>query len=173
MVKRDKICLASLLMLSIIFILTCDQGLSPESKEPETTGVSGTVQFINWPPPNSPPPDSVFDIRLILFPNFPPADFADEIISGRAVVFPGLTDEKLPLPLDNLNYEIPLAPGTYEYFAVAHQYGSNLFNDWQVVGHYDTTLQDTLPTPIQITEGRMLRDINILANFDSILFKLE
>jgi hypothetical protein len=75
------------------------------------------------------------------------------------------------LPLDSLNYQIPLLPGTYEYFSVAHQFGSNLFNDWQVIGHYDMTLQDTLPTPLEITEGRLLRDINILANFDSVLFK--
>ena len=159
-------------MLSIVIILACDQGMSPETEEPEITGVSGTIKFINWPPTNSPPPDSVFDIRLILFPNFPPADFADEIISGRAIVFPGLTDPRLSLPLDSLIYQIPLLPGTYEYFAVAHQYGSNLFNDWQVIGHYDTTPQDTLPTPLQVVEGQMLSDINILANFDSILFKL-
>jgi hypothetical protein len=161
-----------ILILFLWLVLACDKGMSPEEEEPEISGVSGTVYFINWPPPNSPPPDTVFDIRLIIFPDFPPADFADEILSGRAILFPGLNDEKLTLPLDSLNYQIPLIPGTYEYFAVAHQFDSNLFNDWQVIGHYDTTPQDTLPTPLEITAGQMLRNINILANFDSILFKL-
>ena len=172
MFKKNKNSIISVFLLFAFLILTCDQGLSPEQEDPEISGVSGTVYFINWPPPNSPPPDSVFDIRLILFPDFPPANFRDEIESERAILFPSLFQPKLVLPLDSLNFQITLAPGTYDYFAVAHQFGSNLFEDWQVIGHYDTTFQDTLPTPLQITEGRMLRDINILANFDSILFKL-
>ena len=172
MTRMNQISVVFLFLTLMLLIFSCDEGLSPEETEPEISGVSGTVYFINWPPPNSAPPDTVFDIRLIIFPNFPPADFADEIISGRAILFPGLNDAKLPFPFDSLNYEIPLIPGTYEYFAVAHQFGSNLFNDWHVIGHYDTTPQDTLPTPLQITEGQMLRDINILANFDSVLFKL-
>ncbi|UCF65727.1 MAG: hypothetical protein JSW33_07810 [bacterium] len=156
----------------IILFLHCDKGLSPENVEPPFTGIRGTVYFINWPAPNNPPPDTVFDVRLILFPDFPPADFADEILSGRAVLYPTLNDEKLPIPLDSLDYQIPLQPGRYEYFAVARQYGDNLFADWHVVGHYDTTFSDTLPTPIQINQGQLLDSINILANFDSVLFEL-
>ena len=171
MPERNKILLAFHLLFILLFFY-CDKGLSPETVEPPFTGISGTVYFINWPDPSSPPPDTVFDIRLILFPDFPPADFASEILSGRAVVFPGLNETKLPFPFDSLEYQIALLPGRYEYFAVARQFGDNLFADWHVIGQYDTSLSDTLPTPVDIEEGQLLDSLFILANFDSILFEL-
>jgi hypothetical protein len=172
MSEHEKKVPASIFLLSMVLFFYCDKGLSPEKVEPPFTGISGTVYFINWPAPNNPPPDTVFDIRLILFPDFPPADFADEILSGRAILYPSLNDDKLPFPFDSLEYQIPLLPGRYEYFAVARQFGDNLFADWHVIGQYDTTLADTLPSPVQINEGQLLDNINILANFDSILFEL-
>ena len=159
-------------ILLIIFLslwfLKCDQGLSPEQENIQITGVSGTVYFQNWPPA-----DSLFDIRLVLFPVFPAdSTIMDDIIAGRAIVYPGLSDDnRLPLNVDSLNYQIQLEAGAYEYFAVAHQYGSNVFSDWQVVGHYDTTGQDLLPTAIYIEEGKLLEDITIFADFDSVLFR--
>ena len=159
-------------ILLIIFLslwfLKCDQGLSPEQGTSQITGVSGTVYFQNWPPA-----DSLFDIRLVLFPVFPAdSSIMDDIIAGRAIVYPGLSDDnRLPLNVDSLNYQIQLEAGAYEYFAVAHQYGSNVFSDWQVVGHYDTTGQDLLPTAIYIEEGQLLEDITIFADFDSVLFR--
>jgi hypothetical protein len=170
MVSGNQLGFIFYLILLICLILHCDKGLSPETVEAPYTGIRGTVYFVNWPPPDQPPPDTVFDVRLILFPDFPPANFADEIISGRAVLFPSLNEEKLPFPFDSLNYQIPLSPGTYEYFAVAHQFGDDLFRDWQVIGHYDTTYQDTVPTPVRIDEGQLLEGMNITANFDSVLF---
>jgi hypothetical protein len=153
-------------------MLSCDEGISPDNNPPGFTGISGTVHFQNWPPPNTAPPDSVVDVRLILFPNFPPASIQNEITSGRAILFPGLNENKLTFYIDSLNYQIPLPAGTYEYFAIAHQYGTNLFTDWHVVGHYDTNPQDTLPTPLTIASGQHLENIIIIANFDSVLFEL-
>lgn len=162
-----------LIIFATLGIISCDQGLSPEQETSQTTGVSGTVYFQNWPPPESPPPDSVYDIRLVLFPVFPAdSTIMDDIIAGRAILYPGLSDEnRLPLNVDSLNYQIQLEAGIYEYFAVAHQYGSNVFSDWQVVGHYDTTGQDLLPTAIYVEEGHLLEGITIFADFDSVLFR--
>jgi hypothetical protein len=112
------------------------------------------------------------DVRLILFPNFPPDSIQSEILSGRAVLYPGLNASKLTFYIDSLDFQISLSAGTYEYFAVAHQYGPNILGDWRVVGHYDTEPQDTLPTPLTIASGQHLENIIILANFDSVLFKL-
>jgi hypothetical protein len=156
----------------VLIISACDEGLSPDDSAPSFTGVSGTVYFENWPSPNTPPPDSIADVRLILFPDFPPSSIEDEILSGRAVLFPGINEDKLTFYIDSLNFKIALSPGTYEYFAVAHQYGPNLFADWRVVGHYDTTPQDTLPTPLTVASGEHLEDLIITANFDSVLFEL-
>jgi hypothetical protein len=157
---------------AILILFSCDDGLSPDESTPSFTGISGTVYFQNWPAPGNAPPDSMADVRLILFPDFPPSSIQDEIISGRAIVYPGLNENKLTFYIDSLNFQIPLTPGTYEYFSVAHQYGPNLFQDWRVVGHYDTTPQDTLPTSLTITSGQHLEDIFILADFDSVLFSL-
>jgi hypothetical protein len=160
------------IVMTLLILLSCDKGLSPIESAPAFTGISGTVFFRNWPAPSNAPPDSLADVRLILFPDFPPASIQDEILSGRAVVYPGLNENKLTFYVDSLNFQITLNPGTYEYLAVAHQYGPNLFQDWRVVGHYDTTLQDTLPTPLTISRGRHLENIFILADFDSVLFSL-
>lgn len=162
-----------LIIFLSLFLMQCDQGLSPEEETSQLTGVSGTVYFRNWPSPDSPPPDSVYDIRLVLFPVFPAdSSIMDDIIAGRAVVYPGISDEnRLPLNVDSLIYQIQLPAGHYEYFALAHQYSSNVFSDWQVVGHYDTTLQDPLPTAIYIEAGQLLKDINIYADFDSVLLR--
>jgi len=154
-------------ILVTLIVINCDQGLSPEEETGQMTAVSGTVYFENWPPP-----DSLFDIRLVLFPIYPDSNIMEEIISGRAVVYPELSDNnRLPLNVDSINYQIQIDAGSYEYFALAHQYGSNVFLDWQVVGHYDTTLQDLLPTAIYIETGQLLKDINIFADFDSVLLR--
>ena len=157
-----------LIIFAAAIIISCDRGLSPEQETSQFTGVSGTIYFQNWPPP-----DSLFDIRLVLFPVFPAdSSIMDDIIAGRATVYPGLSDDnRLPLNVDSLNYQVQLEAGTYEYFAVAHQYGSNVFSDWQVVGHYDTTGQDLLPTAIYVEEGQLLEGITIFADFDSVLVR--
>lgn len=150
-----------------LFFYTCDQGLSPEKEVQASGEISGTVFFKNWPPA-----DSLFDIRLVLFPFYPDSNIILEITSGRAVVYPGLTDTtRLPFYVESLNYRFSLKAGHYEYFAVAHRYGPGIFSDWQVVGHYDTTAQDALPTALNIEPGQTLTDIFIVADFDSVLLR--
>jgi hypothetical protein len=156
-----------LFILAALIVITCDQGLSPEEELDQMSTVSGTVYFQHWPPL-----DSLYDYRLVLFPTYPGSDIISEIISGRAVLYPELADpNRLPFYVDSLNYQIKLNAGLYEYFAVAHQYGDSLFHDWQVVGHYDTTLQDLLPTAIEVEAGQLLKGINIFADFDSVLLR--
>ncbi|MBN2365611.1 MAG: hypothetical protein EH225_06420 [Calditrichaeota bacterium] len=151
-----------------LFLLNCNEGMSPSEPDRGITGVSGTVYFTNWPPA-----DSIFDLRLILFRDFPPTDIQSAILSGQAVVYPAITDTfQLPLFVDDFPYQIETPAATFEYFAVAHQFGTNFLADWRVIGHYDISPQDTLPTALTITQGTLLKNINIYANFDSILFSL-
>lgn len=149
-------------VVCVVSFLYCDKGLSPYDIPPEKSGISGTVYFQNWPPP-----DSLFDIRVVIFREYPPQNIIGEIVSGNAIFFPSLNDT-IPFYIDSLFYAMELEPGTYEYLVVAHQFGPEDYIDWQVVGQYDTTLQDLLPTTIHLVEGQLLTDLNILADFDSL-----
>jgi hypothetical protein len=158
----------ALILATMIFIF-CDKGASPteNNQTPEKSGVSGTVYFKNWPSP-----DSLNDLRLIVFKNYPPTNIVSEILSGQAIVYPALGDTMgLPFYVDSINYEIELDPGTYAYFVVGQQYGEDLYNDWLAAGEYDTTPGDTLPTPLVIVRYKMLKDIFIHVNFDSLPYQ--
>lgn len=149
-------------VVCIVSFLNCDKGLSPYDKPPEKSEISGTVYFKNWPPP-----DSLFDIRVVIFREYPPQNIVGEILSGNAIFFPSQNDT-IPFYIDSLFYEMKLEPGIYEYLVVAHQFGTNFYKDWQVVGQYDITPQDSLPTSIHLDEGQLLTDLNIWVDFASL-----
>ena len=162
-----KIEIVSYIFLGIIFaflFLHCDKGLSPDDVK-SRSGISGTVYFQNWPSL-----DSLLDIRLIAFKNFPPDSILDEVLSKRAIVYPDFfTDTtKLPFFVDSLNYTMFLDPGIYEYIVFAQRYGEDLYEDWWAVGQYDTTLQDPLPTPVNVPYNQILDSIFIYVDFDSL-----
>jgi hypothetical protein len=151
-------------VVCILCFIHCDKGLSPPDTPQEKSGISGTVYFQNWPPL-----DSLFDIRVVIFQEYPPQNIVGEIISGRAFLYPSLNDTfRIPFNIDSLFYAIELEPATYEYLVVAHQFGTDLYNDWQVVGQYDNTPQDSLPTTIHLDEGQLLTDLNIWVDFDNL-----
>ncbi len=148
----------------ILCFIYCDKGLSPYDIPQEQSGISGTVYFQNWPPP-----DSLFDIRVVIFREYPPQNIVGEIISGNAFLYPSLNDTvRIPFYIDSLFYAMELEPGTYEYLVVAHQFGTEVYKDWQVAGQYDITPQDSLPTTIHLEEGQLLIDLNIWVDFDSL-----
>jgi hypothetical protein len=151
------------IIISALFF-HCDKGLSPDDVKSQS-GISGTVYFQNWPSP-----DSLLDIRLIAFRNFPPGNIRDEVLSKRAIVYPDFFTDTTTLPfyVDSLNYTMLLDPGIYEYLVFAQRYGEDLYNDWLAVGQYDTTLQDPLPTPLEVPYNQILDSIFIYVNFDSL-----
>jgi hypothetical protein len=157
----------NILPIFFVFSLTlfhCDKGLSPFDTDSGFAGISGTIYFKNWPPA-----DSLFDIRIVAFREFPPLDIASEVISGRAIIFPDLSDtSRIPFYIDSLQYTMALEKGIFEYLAVAHQFGPNFFNDWQAAGQYDITPQDSLPSSIFLEEGELITDILIYVDFDSL-----
>ena len=162
-----KIEIMSYIFLGIIFVALffhCDKGLSPDDAKSHS-GISGTVYFQNWPSP-----DSLLDIRLITFKNFPPGNIRDEVLSKRAIVYPDFfTDTtKLPFYVDSLDYNMFLDPGIYEYIVFAQRYGEDLYNDWLAAGQYDTTLQDPLPTSVEVPYNQILDSIFIYVDFDSL-----
>ena len=155
-----------LLTLSVFLVhfYACDHGLKPtEPDQQQKSGISGKIHYTNWPPA-----DSLFDLRLVVFKNYPPNNIFEEVSQGRAFVFPAIGQESLSFYVDSTNYMMELVPGNFEYIAVAQQYGSNLFTDWLAVGQYDTLSSDNLPTAITVISGEILEDINIEVDFDNL-----
>lgn len=148
--------------LFLMFLITaCDHGLSPVEKEDPImiSGISGQINYINWP-------DTVINLKIIVFKEFPPQNILVEIQTGKAVAYPAEFSESLPRYVSESGYSIQLDPGEYGYVVVAEQYGG-LF-DWRAIGQYDTAPNDSLPTPITVLPDSFLADINIFVDFDNL-----
>ncbi len=151
-----------ILLIFLLLFISCDHGLKPSeagtpSEQYEEPGFGGTVYFKgNWP-------DSIYDLRVVAFRKYPPQDIINEVLQGRAKFSQTLTTSKV----DSTKYEVLADTGKWEYIVVALQYGSNIFSDWKAVGVYDTTPEDTIPTPLYIPYGKFLRGINITCDFDN------
>ncbi|MFN0157889.1 MAG: hypothetical protein ACKVRP_07440 [Bacteroidota bacterium] len=159
-------CIARLLLPTALLFVSCNEGLSPSSTTPPTpTGnVSGVVRFTNWDSAGT-----VVDIRLVLFRNFPPNDIVGEVIGGQAVVYPVLGAGALvPFGADSIQYNLELAVGTYQYVAIAQQFGPNNLADWRAVGQYDLDTNLTVPTSIVITVDDTTSGIDVNVDFDNL-----
>jgi len=151
------------LFLSFIALNSCDHGLAPPSgSETNISGIKGIITYENWPA------DSLYDLRLVIFKSYPPDNIIEDVLYGRAIVYPGLGDPGLPTYIDTTGFLVELNSGTYEYVVVAQQYGENLNTDWRAVGEYDTLAGDGLPTAITVDTGRMLEEINIHVDFNHL-----
>ena len=151
------------------FLYQCDKGLTPVEKLPPVitdtiSGISGTVYFTNWPPP-----DSLYELRIVVFKKFPPDNLIVEVLTGQAIIYPAALEDTVSLPfyVDSLEYAFEMEPGTYEYVVVAHRYGPNRAADWQAVGQYDTDA-DSLPTPVTVMDSVLLRNIDIFVDFKNL-----
>jgi hypothetical protein len=151
-----------IIIIIIIFINTCDHGLTPPEPEIKLTGISGTIYYQNWPPV-----DSIYDLRLVIFKNFPPDSIFDEVMNGRAIVYPAIGEPHLSFQVDTTSYFIELPPDNYQYVVVAQQYKPDFLaqESWRVVGQYDTTMTDTLPTAINVIQDSVLEKIDLYVDF--------
>ena len=78
-------------IIFVLFLLfSCDHGINPtqtqKDNETKSTGISGTIFYQNWPPP-----DSLLDLRLVIFKNYPPVDIVGEVLSGEAIAYPEIS----------------------------------------------------------------------------------
>jgi hypothetical protein len=154
-------------ILPALFLLcfsACDHGLQPDGGMPaEITGISGKIIYQNWASA-----EPLFDLRLVVFKNYPPDNILTEVLSGNAVVYPALGQEGLPSQVDTSNYTLALDPGVYEYVVVAWQYGPNVTSDWRAAGQFQHSDQDTIPETVVITEGHLLRQVDIHVDFNDL-----
>lgn len=155
-----------LICLSFMFLLaSCDMGLAP--KEPaKKSFISGLITYkggvSNWPPA-----DSVLEIRLVAFKNYPLSDSSSilkELTEGNAY----FTLDTLPRFVDSSTYylEINDPPALLKYIAVAQRYG-NLFQ-WRVIGVYYGTGDSIKPASVMVTPGDNVRNININVDFQNL-----
>lgn len=155
--KNQKIIFTIFLL---VILLACDHGIAPK---PAQTGISGTIYYKNWPPL-----EQILLLKLIIFEDFPPENIIDEVIGGRAIIYPENLPTSLLLDVDSSFFLIEMDTGTYDYVVVAQQYGPDLYNNWRAVGQYDTTPQDSIPTRLTVNQDEMLNNINIYVDFDSL-----
>lgn len=151
---------ASLLAVILLFgmLIGCeDHGLAPATQS-DTPGFSGLIRVRStWPPQ-----DSVRDLRIAAFRNYPPKDILSEVLSGTAVF-----SEELPYGVDSVSYRVQAEAlnGSFAYVVVAQNYGPDPFKEWRAVGVYTVTGDFTKPSPIDLGEGRFLRGIDVEVDF--------
>jgi hypothetical protein len=136
-------------VILILLVQSCsiDHGLGPT-----TQGIRGTVSFQGtWP-------DSILEVRVAVFENYPVESFLD--LSGYS--------ESIPLLATSAAYDVSLAPGTYDFIAVACRKTAS-WDTSCVLGFYQ--LDDTPGTPASITlePGCLIEGIDISVNFTRLL----
>jgi hypothetical protein len=155
-----------LVLLVFLFLIQCEHGLSPSDAKQtpkDVTGISGFILYKNWPSP-----DSLKDLRLVAFRNFPPQNILADVLSGQAIVYPPIdTSAHLQYDVPFEEYTMSLPPDTFKYIVVAQQYGDNIATDWRAVGQYDTDT-DSLPTALIIGKDTFLENINIYVDFKNL-----
>ncbi|HPD33705.1 MAG TPA: hypothetical protein P5545_02950 [Bacteroidota bacterium] len=143
----------------LILLQSCNEGLSPQFEQ--KTVLQGKIVYTSgissWPAK-----DSLKDLRVVAFKNFPPQNIVQEILSGSAYY----TQESLPFYTDTTNFsiEIPDAPVLLKYIAVAQQYGGLM--EWRVIGVYKAQNSDTASN-LYINKSET-KNITIYVDFNNL-----
>jgi hypothetical protein len=149
-----------IIFLFALFFSSCDKGISPE----EQTGFSGAVTFLGeWP-------DSITRTHIVVF-----KDPLNSINDFNAF---NLRYVSLEIPYGTRRYEynsadsayVPINAGVYSYVAVAQSKTPSLSldrKDWTVAGLYYAGNDTTRPGALVIPENKMVRDINIIVDFEN------
>ena len=142
----------------------CNQGLSPTQPSSSVkAGFGGTVRFVSaWPPA-----DSVLNLRVVAFQNYPPANIVTEVLSGQALVYPQITNSTgLATFVDSLSFSFTLdSSAVFQYVAVAMQYGPNISQDWKVVGAYGYSHGAGSPKTVVVPPNTFVNGIDIDVDF--------
>lgn len=154
---------AALLLFAVSSLFAgCDGGLEPAAK-PQ---ISGLVTFVggvqSWPPS-----DSIREVRIVAFREYPPKDIISEVLNERAY----FTQQGLPLYSDTASYAIDLPsppPGRMAAVVAALRYGDNIMADWKVIGVYTVSGNHSTPSPLNLASQPTQRNINITVDFDNL-----
>lgn len=157
-----KIINTTYLILSFLFLISCDKGIAPEPENIQT-GFGGKVLFEgNWD-------RDVKRTHIILFKENL-TDSTKFNINNLAYI-----SEEIPLGVDEYQFTTldnsiiqNIIPGTYEYLAVIQSVEENISfrrSDWFVSGLYSEN--DQTPKVLTIPKNIFLDEINISVDFDA------
>lgn len=140
-------------------LIGCTHGLEPTPVQP---GFSGTIHFVSaWPPA-----DSVYDIRVVAFYHYPPSNILGEVLNGNAKVYPPIGMTVPAFFVDSLSYSFTLdSAATFQYVAVALEYGPVLISDWKVVGAYGYSHGVGAPKAVVVKPNSFVTGIDIDVDF--------
>jgi len=173
MANRRMVVLLVTAVLCLVF--GCDKGLAPITEE---TGFSGVITFKNWPPP-----DSVLELRLVAFEQYPAdsSGIISALLDMRAAIYPHITTGVAGAlqvlgnkTADTVNYTfttegtILKKDATYNYVVLGWRYGANYFADWAPAGVYTETPGTFIPAPVTVRDRRMRKDVNITVDFHNL-----
>ncbi len=148
-----------------LILSSCNRGLAPvQASSTVKPGFGGTIQFVSaWPPV-----DSVQDLRVVAFDNYPPTNIFGEVTSGQAKVYPAIGSKGLSKFVDSLSYKFDLdSAETFQYVVLAMQYGSNPLQDWKVVGAYGYSRGQGSPRPVTVPPDSFVNGIDIEVDFQN------
>lgn len=134
----------------------CDHGLEPVA--PQGPGFGGTLTVVS----TFPPADSLLDLRVIAFRNYPPTNIALEVLSGNAVF-----SETLSITERSQMYTVSNSTlkGAFAYVVVAQRYGPALDSNWRAVGVYTLSGDKTKPSSIDLKGGEFVSNVNITVDY--------
>jgi len=156
MKHRKWIQISAIIVVAVLTCTTCDHGLEPV--EPQGPGFGGTLTVVSAIPPK----DSLRDLRVVAFRNYPPQSIPIEVLTGQAVF-----SETLSLTAKQQSYKVSNSTlkGAFMYVVVAQQYGPALDSNWRAVGVYNLSGDFTKPSPIDLKNGIYLSGINITIDY--------
>jgi hypothetical protein len=142
------------LVISTLLALGCGFGGGLDPGPPDGTGIKGTLIFNGaWPPETA-------DVAVAVYQRRPQslADFFS--IAGW--------DTTVALGVTRFEYFVPLeSPGSYEWVVVAWRPQGGFWNFSSLLGCYHVG-NDTLPTPVQVTIGETVKNVDIQNYFDLV-----
>lgn len=158
---NSRVKISSLFLSGMLLLLSsCDEGLKPTTSIP-TGSFVGIIRFTNWQAA-----DSIYDMRLVAFKNFPPRDVVNEVLSGNAAVYPPLGGSPLVLSaVDSLTYSVTVPATVYKYVVVAQQYGPDIMANWKPVGQYDLDSNFAVPSSIVVAPNHTTSGVDITVDF--------
>ncbi|MFZ0453625.1 MAG: hypothetical protein WAM24_07715 [Ignavibacteriaceae bacterium] len=160
MIRNSSI---AIILFLLFHIFGCNKGLSPISGE-QKAGFSGTITFVgNWP-------EGITRTHIVVFQHELKSSTDFNIINLKFVSL------EIPYGVKTYNFSstdssyIPIGAGTYEYVAVAQSKTPDLSlnrSDWSVAGVYYGNNDTTKPGILEIPENTLVRNINIVCNFNN------
>jgi hypothetical protein len=166
--------LFGILAILMVMLPGCDKGLAPID---EPVGFSGVLTFKNWPSP-----DSVLELRIIAFEEFPAdsGNIYQTLLEMRAAIYPHVTTGVAGAlamlgnkSADTVHYTFTkegtiLKETAYNYVVVAWRYGPNYFADWAPAGVYTLTPGTFDPATVFVRPHRMKKDVDITVDFHNL-----